>query len=1222
MALFSSYAPPGVYTDITTLNAGTTLFGNVRICVLIGEGQENFVYDNVEFHRGSSSVAVDQVVDQDLTAQVNGSTPTAQQLLDFAGSSANLFMQQNYANGRTFQLGYFPVVDSSGNVTNDVTAITATSSGIPATVVYLNGATGVFQTQDIIPIGNNLQTTYNFKRTDTLITNEDDSFQIPSFATLNVTPDGTNILPLTLSLPGETGNLITLTLTNAALSSPPGPGKSDVLAVTGAGTDNISIELLKSDGITVRTLADLQTLVNAGIPTLDGGFLVAGTIIGVASTTALDMAQASFTGGSGPNSNTMFQVQNFPIVDGTNGGVTTNVPSYVIAQVNGTTVAIASMNGAAGQVTLANPVAFGSVLTFTYYFNKYQNTSDLLPGPGPVAAIDEVGLGPNRSDFIEGIDYVLSVDPNTGLSTLNWGNAAITAASNTTAGFTPFDATVIDTTLWDEVMYLRPVTGVVNGTNATFTLQDSPVDGSGLGHVTDNPLLISVYVGSDPYEALANGAVQVIRLDGDSGNFTLFNPPASGNVYASYYRNTMNDHTFTLTVLNPQITGQGTYKIVDEASLIVPVASFVSGAVTDSNFNNLGIVWPHSGSDLVAGLGAQDETFTLHFQADSSSVITPALQAHVRVPASGVNFISYLATNSGTAANATTISYVDAGSGSGVADSVAITATGDAIVVQLRNSANNSIRTLGQIAALFAGGILTPGGGINAQGKVFTTNAGVIIATLHGAGSTLAAPTGSPAPFAGGAAEVDQTKSVSFTVTSSLGVTGTNGTGWLGQTFYAPNTGVKFTIVDPAEALSYGYASLPSPQYAFAPNDTLTFSVASATPRVTSITPTVAVPGILLEVLSTYGMNSGDQATIQTHNNAGQEPNVGEFYYVSYETNKTAADMALQLFTNPADAYNIYGQPNVTNRLSLAVQLLTQNGAQQFACIQVPKQPGLAVASDQDFISAIGTLTVALPQTANKVNVVVPLSNSATVQQYLSRFLTTQSSVRNKGEAIGFIGPNQYATPNQISALAQSIANERIILVGNPVAGVSINVNGTGIEYAVSGEFIAAALAGLNVNPANDVAQSLVNQNVVGFTRLLQKFDDATMDNMSSVGVTPLLENNGALLVRDYLTTDPTSILTSEPTATTVTDYVRQTFRAGLKQFIGRKFLPTLTGDIMATCNSILRGLVSNQIVQAYNTPIVTQDQTDPTVADVTVEFMPIFTLKYISVEFAVTTAL
>src|SRR5208282_2024539 len=570
-------------------------------------------------------------------------------------------------------------------------------------------------------------------------------------------------------------------------------------------------------------------------------------------------------------------------------------------------------------------------------------------------------------------------------STLNWGNAAIVAASKTTAGFTPFDATVIDTTLWDEFMYLRPVSGVVNGTNSVFTLQDSPVsqtfgtavDGSGLGHVTDNPNLISVYVGSDPYEALANGAVKVTRLDGDSGQFTLFNPPANGNVFASYYRNTMNDHTFTLTVVNPQITGQGTYKIVDEAGLIVPVASFVSGVVADSNFNNLGIVWPHSGSDLVAGLGAKDETITLTFKADSSSVITPALQANARVPAATANFISYLATNSGTAANATTINYVDAGSGSGVADSVAVSVSVNAITVQLRNSANNGIRTLGQIAALFAGGILTPGAGINAQGKVFTTNAGVIIATLHGAGSTLSAPTGSPVSFAGGAAEVDQTKSVSFTVTSGLGVAGTNGTGWLGQTFFAPNTGVKFTVVDPAEALSYGYVSLPSPQYAFAPGDTLTFSVASATARVTSITPTIAVPGIRLEVVSTYGMNSGDQATIQTHNNAGQEPNVGEFYYVTFETKKTAADMALQLFTNPADAYKIYGQPTVTNRLSLAVQLLTQNGAQQFACIQVPKQPGLAVASDQDFISAIGTLTVPLPQTANKVNVVVPLSNSA-----------------------------------------------------------------------------------------------------------------------------------------------------------------------------------------------------------------------------------------------------
>lgn len=1195
MALFSSYAKPGVYTDVLTVSAGVPLFGDARIAVLIGEGQENFVFSNVELHRGSSAVADDKVVTEDLSAQVDGNT-------------------------RSFQLGYFPLVkgDGQGNTNVQPTDVQVTADGVPVIVQTVTGKTGVFTTQQIIPLGTSVLATYYFKRMDTKVIAEDLSVQIPSFSSLSISatagsPPITGVLNLTLSIPGELGNNVSLTLTDGSLASPPVTA-ADVVAVSGVGTDAISIELRKTDN-SLRTVADVATLINAGIPTLSGGYLVVTSTTGTTSTPMTDDAAVNFAGGTGPSSNTAFKVKNVPIVDGSNGGVVTTTPTDVTVLVNDTKVAVKSLDGANGLVTLASPVTAGSTLTITYFYNHYQDTFDLLPGL--VTALDQVGLGPNRADYIDGTDYVLDTDPISGNSTINWGASVAVKSATATPGFTAFDATVITATLVDEKVYLRPVTGVVNGKNAVFTLGESPTDGSGLSRTTDDPAKILVFIGSDPFEALASGAVAVTRLSGASGQFTLFNPPASGNVYATYYRSTLNDHTFTLNVAAAGITGQGTYKIVDESGDSLPTISVTGHSVADGNFNTTGIVFPSSFSDAAAGMGGKAEVITLTFRADSSSVITPALQAGGRLPSAGSNFISFLATTPGTAANSTQVVF---SAGSAVADAGAVTVSGETITVNV-TTLTSGVRSLGQIAALFAGGVLTPGSGINAQGKVFTTNAGIIIATMHGAGSTLATASTS-VTFSGGAAEVDQTKSVSFTVTSSLGAAGTQGTGWLGQTFESSVTGVKFTIVDPASALSFGYTQLPSPQYNFAPADTLTFTVALNTARVTSATPTIDIPGLRLKVTSTFGMNTGDTATVETFNKAGDEPNVGEFYFVSYEVAKTAADFALQLFTNPAVAYALYGQPNVTNRVSLGVQLLTQNGAQVFGVIQVPKQTGLAVASDQDFIAAIQTLAVPLPQSDRKVDVIVPLTNSNVVQQFLSRHLTTQSNVRNKGEAIGFIGPSQYASSADIASLARSIANERVILIGDPVAAVQVNVSGQFVEYAVAGEFMAAAVAGLNVNPANDVAQSLVNQNVVGFSRLLKKFDDATMDIMSASGVTILTENNGALLLRDYLSTDPSSVLTSEPTATTVTDATRQRFRKGLLQFVGRKFLPTLISDVQATCNSLLRGLVSDELIEAYTQPVVTADASDPTVLHVTVSFKPIFTLKYIDVKFAIDTTL
>jgi hypothetical protein len=255
---------------------------------------------------------------------------------------------------------------------------------------------------------------------------------------------------------------------------------------------------------------------------------------------------------------------------------------------------------------------------------------------------------------------------------------------------------------------------------------------------------------------------------------------------------------------------------------------------------------------------------------------------------------------------------------------------------------------------------------------------------------------------------------------------------------------------------------------------------------------------------------------------------------------------------------------------------------------------------------------------------VVPLSNDPVVHQALSQQLTTLATARYKGEGIGFVGYSQFTTSQQASANANSLLNQRMIAIGNAAAGVLITnpVTGVAIEYLVDGPFMAAAMAGLNCNPANDVATTLTLQNLTGFSRLLITYDDPTMDLMASNGLTLLLNNNGALLIRHYKTTNPQNTLVSEPTSTTIADFVAQTFRANLQQFIGRKLVDSLVTDITVVCNSLLQGLVGSQIINAYENLSVVQDPQDPTQVDVTVTFQPIFSLLYVSVTFTVQTTL
>lgn len=1181
MALFSSYAQPGVYTDVVIGQVGQPLFGATRIPVLIGEGVEDQLFPNIEIHRGSSAVADDQVVDENISDQVTGLT-------------------------NNFQLSYFPIVtgDGSGTVTNDITKIKATSGGIPVTVISLDGVDGSFATQQILPQGADLQVTYFFKKTDTLISIEDLSAQIPTFASVTINSK----LKVSVTTPGELGNLVTVQLVSAAN----GFGQPDATAVIGAGTDAITIEIKKTDN-SLRTYTEIKTLIDAGIATASSGFLTA-TVI-TTGTAAVTVGALPLVGGSGPETNTVFKVKHLPVVDGTNGGVVTNAVTNITAEVDGSEVAVVSLDGAQGVFTLASEVIFGSTLTVTYFTNTYQNTADLLPA-SQVASVQSVGLGPNRSDYLQGIDFQLDTDPLTGASTINWGNSAITKVKTATTGFTPLNGSQIITTKVDEKVYLQPTAGVVNGKNTVFTLQDTPTDGSGMARATDDVANIQIYVGTNPLEAYINGAVAVTRLSGGGQTVTLYNPPqpSTGNsqaqkVYATYYRNTIGDHEYTVSVVTPGPSGFGTYSVADELGRVEPLVKNGANSVAAGGFATTGIVFPFSKSDAQSPAGAVDETVTLTFQVDGVVSVTPAVQAFLALT-EGAGNLTFTAFVPGVIGNNVKI-VVDVATN----NSVPVVVNGD--IVTIYSNWDNTVHTVAEVAAYFPSAETTSGGQITCVASG-TTSAQV--STLYGATS-----------LAGGTDAVTAPVTQSYLVTSSAGANGSSGRGYLNQTYIDAKTGFRVTIVNPADHAAFGVPSIPA-SYVFANPDTLTFTVAKATARHTGtpgVSPSeinnlVAIPGITMRVTDVAGTNADDSAEIDTMRLSGNNPNVGEFYFVTFDVAKSDADLALKLFTNSADAYKIYGQPSVANRLSLGIQLLTANGAQAFGAIQVRKQPGLGLGSDADFMAAIDQLNVPLPGGDHKADVIVPLSTSGTVQNYLSRHLTIQSGIRQKGEAIGFIGFSQFATPQSMRASARAIKNARVIADGNPAAAITLTDPTTGVaqDYVTSGEFIAAAMAGMNCNPSNDVATTLTKQTMAGFARLLIRFDDPTMDQMAADGLTLVVEKNGSFQVRHYKSTDPSNPITSEPTSTTAVDFTRQSFRSDLDQFIGRKFTDALLSDIKVVCNARLRSEVDNQILTGFKNLQVVPDASDPTVVQVSVDVKPIFSLLYINVTFTVTTNL
>jgi hypothetical protein len=1217
MALFTSYAPPGVYTNVVLQNNSAPTLGTARIPVIIGEGQQFFNAANVELFRGSSAVQDDQSVNENISNQVTGLT-------------------------RNFQTSFFPVTDGTGRgvITNtpskvQVTAIDPQGNVTPVTVISLDGATGAFTTQLIIPSGFELLITYFFKRGDTFVSLEDLSPQVPTIAKQTVagsivSPPSSGSLVVGLSTPGKAGNLVTLQFVA-------GTAVVDALAVSGAGTNAITINITKPSG--TRTLADLATLITAGIPTLNGGSLTVGALTGLSTNLITETAAVVFAGGLGGSSDTVFKVAHTPVVDGTNGGVTTTDVSKVSVLYLGNPVTVVALDGLNGLVTLATPILAPinpSDLQISYFYNTWQNTFDLLPAAN-VQSILEVGLGPNRSDFVQGTDFVLgSVTANDGttVQTINWGASVSEAIGQSAAGesanFTPAE---ILTTLVDEHVYLQKLTGAVDGKNVTYIIPDVVTDGSGQSKATDDPTLINVYVGSDPLEAFLAGAVKVARLSGQGQSVTLYNPPypntsatveplESVRVWASYYRNRLTDHQYTVRVKTAGYQGAGTYTITDEIGRVAPLVTFDLGA--SSVADNVGfqattnnIVYPQGYPDIQAVAGAAiDETVTLTFRNDGNSVVTPAVPASLAL-VFGSGTLTFTAQLPGEDGNNVKI-VINASD----PNPIPVVVSGDTVTIY--SSWAGSPLTLAEIKAV-------------ANSTAETTSGGQISCVASGVTSGNAAITAST-PLAGGTNAVTAPVSHSYVVSSNQAKgsgTGPNNIGYLDQTYVDSVTGFRITVVNPADAVAFGAISGVT-TYVFAPTtDHLVFHVfATATDAIRNCgSPNtapaqsnnlLAIPGLHTTVVSDFGSTAGDTVIISTFNKSGNNPSVGEFYFVSFTVAKTAADYAIKLYTDPAVAYAVYGQPSTINRVSLAIQLMSGNGVQTFGVIQVPVVPGTNQGSSSDFMNAIASLKANLPGTNQKANIVCPLSTDPSVHQFLSRQLTTMANIRQKGEAIGFVGYDQFQTPATMRANARSLSNKRVVAIGAPVAGIIITnpTTGVAVEYAVSGEFMAAAMMGLEANPANDVAQSLTFQNLVGFSRLLTVYDDPTLDAMAADGLTDLLNNNGSLLIRHYKSTDPSNPLTSEPTVTTITDYVSQIFRTDLNQFIGRKLLDSLVTDIQVVCNARLKSLVDQQIISGYQNLSVKQDPTDPTQADVTVTFKPMFCLLYVSVTFVVQTQL
>lgn len=560
----SIYAPPSVYTKTNFESPLSGAVAGVKIPVLIGTGSEILSQSDLELVRGSSSTVDQQVIQEDMSGRiVVAELDSGEVTLGSYDGSANQVQVRN-----------FPIVtgDGTGSTTTKPSDVSVSLNGQPVVILAIDGAKGLLTLSESPKSGDSLKVTYFFNRTDTLVT-DDVSAQISE-------DDALVYL-------GKAGDYQIF------------PTSNDVLLLT---VDGISIALtLVGDAFNDLTAAALVTQIKsgAGITSLDATtftnnegdtsvVLSADKEIVIGSGTA--NSALGLSAGKSTGRNKTFYVFNGPIVDGSNGGVTTTDVADVTVKIDGVQVIPESVDGYSRAVTLSVPPAEGSSVTIQYYFNTWQDTFDYLAHTG-ITEVTASGFTAGKKDFVQGVDFILKDDK------ILWGTGVLVDTAVSSQGYALLGDSQITANLIDNKGYFEPCSAVVDTTvspakesKTEFRLPFVPTTGNGRGTPigislfqtvsngridlpTNRPDLVKAYWGYSLQDAMDRGEVVVLSVNHESATIALRDPvPTGAMVWATQYYNVIQDSSYNVVAKTAGVSGVGTYSITDKngASLVVP----------------------------------------------------------------------------------------------------------------------------------------------------------------------------------------------------------------------------------------------------------------------------------------------------------------------------------------------------------------------------------------------------------------------------------------------------------------------------------------------------------------------------------------------------------------------------------------------------------------------------------------------------------------------------
>jgi hypothetical protein len=778
-----------------------------------------------------------------------------------------------------------------------------------------------------------------------------------------------------------------------------------------------------------------------------------------------------------------------------------------------------------------------------------------------------------------------------------------------------------DTLVTDE-----DISSQADGSNIYFKVSNVPiVQGDNGGITTTDPTKVIVTVNAV--------AATVSAVDGDTGIITMAAAPLAGTtVLVTYYTNTYQDTSDILP--SPYVNS------VLKVGYSPGTSDFIEGTdfVLDSTGNFFTLNWGHSykiasgqhtiatnyfDSTRVSGTLFDNRVYRRHAVGTTDGTNKTFTIEALPMTGQGLgkstdspSLVSAYVGTSATDASAAPVNYVDA-SLMTVTLRSAPAADSTVFVTEYTNILPDDVWTLTNTLAGVSGvGQYTVSGvnsgtAMNVVWSSSTSDTSVASPSFATENVTYPAGTGatnSDAQVMPGYA-VAETVHLTFTDSSSYVVTSTNSagtgtagdnTGHLNQTYIDAKTGFRVTVNVGATVV---YQAL----------DKIGYTVSGT--FTTAATPTRAIPGIRTTVTNTTGVGVGDTATLTTYNKSGAEPNIGDFFYVTFLENKQTFNEA-ELFTLERSALQFTGPLSSTNKLGLAAHLAFMNGAAAVALLQVQRSTGGEDAPDSAYIAGIDYFNQPMPGGVQPA-LMEPVTTSRTVLSYLKTSNTIQSGIRYMNERMSYFGFPINTSPTTAQTYAKSMLSERMTGI-YPDGGITTipDALGNDIEYLVDGAFFAACIAGRDTSPAYDVATPLTRKPIVGFSRLYRRLDTVTQAQTCNAGLSMLEEQAAGIIIKMDLTTDLSSVLTRTPSVIRIKDFVQKGARSILQPYIGSKFLASRTAEIEETLGSYLSALKNAQIIAAYGSVKATVDPNDATTINVEAFYSPILPLLYIVITF------